>query len=85
MPSIASAQTATGGSIIPAIIMLVCLIILFFILRNLVLWYWGVSDIRKNQQTQIDLLREISAKLNNLSPNSPPTPNNSNNDNLHQY
>lgn len=60
MKSILAYEQGTGLSalIIFLLGVLIC-IGLFLALRALVLWYWKVDQMVSNQQTQIQLLREL--------------------------
>jgi hypothetical protein len=43
---------------------LVLLVALIFIGRGVTLWYFGISDIQKNQEKMIELLKKIAEKDN---------------------
>lgn len=55
-----------GLSLIELIIVLAIFIAIFLALRNVMLWYWKVNAIVKNQETIIELLRKIGDKNNML-------------------
>ncbi len=40
------------------------ILVVFLILRNIMLWYWKVPDIVKNQQEQIRLLKKVVDEKN---------------------
>lgn len=53
-----------GLSLIELIIVLAIFIAIFLALRNVMLWYWKVNAIVKNQETIIDLLNKLLNKNN---------------------
>jgi len=52
-----------GPAIVTLLTLLGIAIIIFIILRALVLWYWKVDVIVKNQSEQIELMQEQNALL----------------------
>lgn len=49
--------------------LLVCIAVaigVFLLIRSIVLWYWRVNDIVKNQNRQIQLMTEQNALLEKL-------------------
>lgn len=49
--------------IVTTLIFIGILLVVFFIIRALVLWYWKIDVIVKNQETQIDIFRR-DARIN---------------------
>ncbi len=55
-------QAAAGSSLgdnllVTSIIAIAFFILVFFLVRSILLWYWKVDVIVKNQETQTDLLQ----------------------------
>lgn len=46
-----------------ALLYFVIIIVLFLVFREIVCWYWKINDMVKNQNTQIDLLRQQNKYL----------------------
>ena len=43
-------------------IVIVISILMFFLIRNIMLWYWKITELIKNQKEQIRLLRKIAGE-----------------------
>ena len=65
-PFVASAQGESAGNleVIGAIVVLALAFLLFFLLRSVMLWYWRVDVIIKNQEKANELLSKNNALLN---------------------
>lgn len=65
LPSVVFAQVGSGSdsNFMEFIIVTVVAVVLFFVFRQLMLWYWKVDISIKNQEETNRLLKEISAKL----------------------
>jgi hypothetical protein len=50
-------------SIVIGILSLAALVFVFWLIRALILWYWGVIDTHEKMDKQIQLLENIYAKL----------------------
>lgn len=60
---LAQSESFAAGSIAGGLFTLTVMLVLFLILRGLMLWYWKVDKILKNQQETNDLLRSIDEKM----------------------
>lgn len=47
--------------IIPAVVVI---LLLFFVARELMCWYWKINDIIKNQEEQLDQMDILLGKMN---------------------
>lgn len=46
----------------PLVYVLAGFVVLFFVIRELMLWYWKVNTMVQNQQEQIRLLKKIAGE-----------------------
>ena len=62
-------NTSTSG-ILMSFVSLFIFIALFLVFRSVVLWYWKVDQIVKNQKEQIEGMRLIVTKLEEIAENT---------------
>jgi len=56
----------TGNEInplIPAIIIIIVVVLLFLLFRKIMLWYWKIDVIVKNQEEQTRILKKLNDNL----------------------
>ena len=65
------AQITTGmGSLFMSLLSLLIFIVLFLVFRSVILWYWKVDQIVKNQKEQIEGMKLIVGKLEEIAENT---------------
>jgi len=62
-------NTGTSG-LLMSLVSLFIFIVLFLVFRSVVLWYWKVDQIVKNQKEQIEGMRLIVTKLEEIAENT---------------
>ena len=64
VPFMALAQSEGGfGGFVGMIIGLIFAIVVFYLIRGLILWYFKIEEITRNQATQNEILKAILRKM----------------------